>query len=1083
MKIARGKTKLILTFSVMLVLVAIGLIIFRAINGSWTINAADNGEISKITEPVEPDFVRDELIIKFKPGSNQSDSSKAISSTSKIGAISKIFQSSDGTKSINSQQGLDEYYLLKIDASKTSYDLSGSKNAAEETKTSTSKESQDKLDKIEKENARKTLLSLSQQLESNPAIESVNLNYIRKTSWIPNDKYFGLGYSFGNSYDAMWGLKNISISEAWDKTKGAGVVVAIVDSGVDVTHEDLAENIYKDDSGKIIGKNFASYNDWCESPHASDNVKDELGHGTHVAGTVAAVGNNQIGVVGVAPEAKIMPVRVMDCTGSGNDSEIAAGIQYAVDNHANVINMSLGGPGDAPLLEDAVKYAISKNVTVVVAAGNNDSDADAFTPANIPEVISAAALDPYRQKSDFSNFGPKIDVSAPGVNILSTIPPDSYIAKQYASKLIDGKYMMLDGTSMASPHVAGLVALMISEHQTDNLTPQKIKDMLHNSTDVPDAQDPVSDLYGFGYLNASKSVNISSTIDFPRVNLDNLNFLQKNNFAIKGSVANNPSGNYQVSYRVILNFPDPNAYPQYQTLLSGKVTSARQNFATFRIAGKNDGVYYLKTVSQNQSGYKSMAYERIQLAKGQPDGFPLESKYINETIDPISTKLDGIHQVTIATTYAGIDVYNTSNQKQWSYSPNGSSDGAATYVPTRPLVCDNNGDGKKEIIAIIPADQSVDGIGIFQKVVALDDTGKVLWTYLLSTEWADRILWSTRSGTFLCEDLNNDQKDEIIITERKQPAMMQLDSLDLVIIGSDGKPIKKVNLDKNQHAESENGYAAIGDINGDGKKELAVSYSLYDRTVWPGAEQSKIKVFDTSLDLIWEKAYPVFVASEIGTLEIGDFDNDSKSELLYVLSHRYKTGQIGSWGQPLLKTQTRFFFSTGSLPTRPKFSKTVFFDPPLIPTMNDGQISLYGTYTEPSGRVVSAKFSTNNGSMIGPRYVDTFAYSTANLSVDVNNDNKEELIVFNPAEGPRVIKDSKRVQKFYGGSKTNSGIISDMNGDGKPDLTFSSVMYQYGQFAIPGIYLYNLPSASMSALSSTWPMQCHDYKNSCSLPQ
>jgi subtilisin family serine protease len=173
---------------------------------------------------------------------------------------------------------------------------------------------------------------------------------------------------------------------------------------------------------------------------------DVDGHGTHVAGIIAA-GDNGVGVVGVAPSARILPVRTLDATGSGLSSDIAKGITWAVDHGANVINLSLGSDAESSAVDAAVAYATSHNVDVVAAAGNTGPGAPAEFPAALPAVIAVAALDEDGTVATYSTRGSYVDVAAPGTSILSTYPPSTWAR--------------LSGTSMASPHVAGLVALVI----------------------------------------------------------------------------------------------------------------------------------------------------------------------------------------------------------------------------------------------------------------------------------------------------------------------------------------------------------------------------------------------------------------------------------------------------------------------------------------------------------------------------------------------------------------------------------------------------------------------------------------------
>jgi subtilisin len=242
-----------------------------------------------------------------------------------------------------------------------------------------------------------------------------------------------------------WGAATIHAPQAHALTKGAGVTVCVVDSGVDKTHADLQGNI----SG---GRNFV----WAKGKLDSNAFDDENGHGTHVSGTIAAL-DNSVGSVGIAPEAKIYAVKVLNRQGSGYLSDVADGVLECVLKGANVINMSLGATSDPSQdspLKTAIDQALAAGVKVIVAAGNEGQDIANTIPAGFPSTIAVAAVDSALQFPSWSNFGLQSDdLSAPGVNIYSTWK--------------GGGYNTISGTSMASPHVAGVAALMIAAQKVE----------------------------------------------------------------------------------------------------------------------------------------------------------------------------------------------------------------------------------------------------------------------------------------------------------------------------------------------------------------------------------------------------------------------------------------------------------------------------------------------------------------------------------------------------------------------------------------------------------------------------------------
>ena len=238
---------------------------------------------------------------------------------------------------------------------------------------------------------------------------------------------------------------------------GTGVVVAVVDTGVDFLHLDIKNNMW-DGSGGCKDSNNVSITGGCPKhgwdfasdifgQHADNNPMDENGHGTHVSGIIAAE-NNTIDVIGVAPKAKIMAVKVLNSNGFGSESAIADGILFALYNGAKVINLSLGSSSKSRLLEDAIDTAVAAGITVVAAAGNEYSDISSF-PAAFDNVISVAALDEDNNRAWFSNFG-KVDISAAGVDVKSL--------------KLGGGTVEYSGTSMAAPHIAGIVTLILQAH-------------------------------------------------------------------------------------------------------------------------------------------------------------------------------------------------------------------------------------------------------------------------------------------------------------------------------------------------------------------------------------------------------------------------------------------------------------------------------------------------------------------------------------------------------------------------------------------------------------------------------------------
>jgi type VII secretion-associated serine protease mycosin len=268
----------------------------------------------------------------------------------------------------------------------------------------------------------------------------------------------------------QWGIFAIGADHAWATTTGRGVIVAVVDSGSG-PHPDLAENLLPGRS--ILGT--------VETQDGRDI--DASGHGTHVSGIIAAVANNGIGGSGVAPNAKILPIQVLDQAGQGDARDVAAGVRFAADNGARVINLSLGGATESSSLTQAITYANDKGVLVVAAAGNGGAADKPKWPASLDLTLAVTAVDQANNATSFDQRGDYIDLSAPGANIVST-------AK--------GDYVTLSGTSMAAGFVAGAAALLFAAEP--RVTNAQVRDiLLRTATDIGEPGRDVT--FGAGLIN------------------------------------------------------------------------------------------------------------------------------------------------------------------------------------------------------------------------------------------------------------------------------------------------------------------------------------------------------------------------------------------------------------------------------------------------------------------------------------------------------------------------------------------------------------------------------------------------------
>lgn len=310
---------------------------------------------------------------------------------------------------------------------------------------------------------------LQQRIAADPNVAYVEPDYRYTLKLRPNDSL----------YPRLYALPRIGAETAWDRTTGrSDVTVAVIDTGVFAAHPDLGSNV-------VAGTNFVAHN---------GDASDDEGHGTHTAGIIAAVGNNGRGVAGLCWQCHILPIKALDSDGGGFASDLAAGIRYAVDRGAKIINLSLGGDRDSRVLRDAVTYAANHGVLIIAAAGNEAQEGNPVEyPAAYPEVIAVGATDQNDKHAPFSNYNSYVSISAPGVNIGSTLWEKGK-AESYGSA---------SGTSEAAPMVSGVAALIWSVNPS--LPATEVRRILLETAD--DLGQPGRDPYfGAGRVNVARAV-------------------------------------------------------------------------------------------------------------------------------------------------------------------------------------------------------------------------------------------------------------------------------------------------------------------------------------------------------------------------------------------------------------------------------------------------------------------------------------------------------------------------------------------------------------------------------------------------
>lgn len=406
--------------------------------------------------PLDGEFVQQELIVQFHEGYSPDQLRRNISEKNSSSIITLA-------KNISGEQSAEEK-LLQIDNDLKELGVISYNRLVEENPS-------DSLGRF-------YTLAFSENIDLREAQDKLSkLFYIASTE--PNRVFHLDRIPNDPSYSQLWGLQKIQAPQAWDTSVGSeSIVVAVIDSGIDASHPEF------------IGKIIPGY-DYIDN---DANTADDLGHGTHVAGTVGAIGDNGIGVVGVNWNVKVLPIRICKKTNvppaynTCNLNYGAQGIQYAINNNARVVNMSLGGSGQCGfVLQNAIDDGINSGITFAVAAGNGDKfgnpqDASGYSPANCNGVITVGASTPSDSRASFSNFGSTVEIAAPGTSIYSTWP--------------GGKYKTLQGTSMASPHVAGAAALLLSANP--GLSPAEVAECLISTADPISTDKPIGHRLNIG---------------------------------------------------------------------------------------------------------------------------------------------------------------------------------------------------------------------------------------------------------------------------------------------------------------------------------------------------------------------------------------------------------------------------------------------------------------------------------------------------------------------------------------------------------------------------------------------------------
>lgn len=483
----------------------------------WVSAGVRDSQPARIVEQKAPSSGTTQLLVTFKKSSSPSQRDNALKNNPAFRGVRHAF----GKKNINpnrsNKKGLpifDRMMIIDVDGK----DLDRTKN----------------------------------QLKNDPNIEYVEEDVEVHADIIPDDPYYTDG--------SLWGIDRIDAIEAWDITTGShDIVVAVVDTGVDYTHPDLAANIWTNlgeipDNGIDDDENgfIDDIHGWDFRNDDNDPIGDHY-HGTHCAGTVGAIGNNSIGVVGVNWDVSIMAMKFLGETGSGSGFDAIKCLQYALNNGARVTSNSWGGGSYLQALQDVINESYAANVLTVASAGNNDNDIIQY-PAGYDNVFTVAATDSNDNKASFSSFGAWVNVTAPGVTVWSTN--------------LGGGYRTASGTSMSCPHVAGLAGLVLSANP--NLTISQLQLILE--TGVEDLGDPGWDaIFGTGIVNAASAVGLANSdlSQIPELSIVPPLDEVYNSFDLSGSASGDGFVKYQIQIKDVDDLDWTPVYESFTPVLNG----------------------------------------------------------------------------------------------------------------------------------------------------------------------------------------------------------------------------------------------------------------------------------------------------------------------------------------------------------------------------------------------------------------------------------------------------------------------------------------------------------------------------------
>ncbi|TSC66132.1 MAG: cell wall/surface repeat protein, partial [Candidatus Berkelbacteria bacterium Gr01-1014_85] len=902
------------------------------------------------------EFRSNELLVKAKPGElNKLKPKLEKLKNLNIKAVQSVTPTSPNGQPADAGDELSRWLIIALDTPNT---LSQAKfNRSEQT--------------FEKTEALADLNRLTDELKKQSAVELIEPNYLVRADLEPNDPYYNSLGSWGQSYFDLWGLRQINAAGAWDLQTGSNTVtVAVIDSGIDQAHPEITANLWVNQdevASNFIDDDANGYTDdrngW-DFVQYDGNPQDDYGHGTHVAGTIAAIGNNNLGVVGVSWQSQIMNIRFLDSQGYGSMMAASQALKYAADNGAKIASNSWGCNCLSTLIDDAVSYAETKNMLVVAAAGNDGQDALDYTPAGVEQSLTVGASDTTDALASFSNRGAKLDVVAPGVDILSLKATNDKICP--AAKTVGTIYCRLSGTSMATPHVSGLAALLLSQQPNLNLTSLRYW-LRQGAVDLGSTGRDLA--YGYGRINAFNSLNtlsdlgLEAKITSPKTRTSLTTGVST--IAVQGTA----SGNNFASYTLELG--NSRTQDGWQTIGQGSSAIVNGQLGSFSLDSIDDGLYSLKLSVTNLAG-QTTVYQSYDLTV---------DNFTNQIDTPFSYLPRGqVELVGSALTKNGyvFDHFELawgegSNPSSWSTA------GVTLVNSGAQTVNDSQ-------LATLDASSFVAGQTYTLRLTTYRTVGSAsvsLSSYTVDSEllsgWPKRLnanLSSADYGLLMAGlvDLNDDDQLEIIVGGDKLRAYNR-----------DGSPVPGFSV-----TPLANHYfiqpVVTADLNNDGSPEILATATRTD------VYASRLYILNADGTAYAGWVSPNMTGSSYDhTPTVGDLDNDGTPELViftgsYLNAYKLDGTQLTGWPKQVL----------GSFGSEFNVSR-----PTLVDLNNDGNLEIAYSYADnfssPRATVV---LRDNQGNMLpgwpatlNQSGVTSLATMTPVSAGDLNGDGQKELFV------------------------------------------------------------------------------------------